>query len=103
MPHNLAARGREECDRINVGLATSGIAYKERLNQPVIPQEVEMQQPEELRICYRERVQYYRNIASYFPRKAILFTRKNEKLTGRVNAIFTSDVKITSTTAIFTF
>lgn len=27
-----------------------------------------MQQPEELRIYYRERLQYYRNMASHFPR-----------------------------------
>lgn len=45
MSQNLAARSRDERDRINVDLAASGVAYKERLNQPVIPQEVEMQQP----------------------------------------------------------
>lgn len=68
MSQNLAARSRDERDRINVDLAASGVAYKERLNQPVIPQEVEMQQPEELRIYYRERLQHYRNMASHFPR-----------------------------------
>lgn len=43
MSYNLAARTREERDRVNVDLAASGVAYKERLNQPVIPAEVERQ------------------------------------------------------------
>ncbi len=49
MSHNLAARSREERDRVNVDLAASGAAYKERMNLPVIPAEVERQQPEEMR------------------------------------------------------
>lgn len=44
MSHNLAARPREERDRINVDLAAAGVAYKERLNLPVNPAEVERQQ-----------------------------------------------------------
>jgi DNA polymerase-3 subunit theta len=68
MPHNLAARSREESDRINVDLAASGVAYKERVNQPVIPHEVEMQQPEALKDYFRERLQHYRNVALHYPR-----------------------------------
>ena len=34
---------------------------KERMNQPVNPHEVEMQQPESKREYFRERLQYYRN------------------------------------------
>jgi len=68
MSHNLAARSREERDRINVDLAASGVAYKERMNQPVIPHEVEMQQPESQREYFRERLQHYRNAALQFPR-----------------------------------
>jgi len=49
MSHNLAVRSREDRDRINVDLAASGVAYKERMNQPVIPHEVEMQQHEALK------------------------------------------------------
>ncbi|ASN67480.1 putative DNA polymerase, partial [uncultured Caudovirales phage] len=60
MSHNLAARSREERDRINVDLAASGVAYKERMNQPVIPHEVEMQQPAAMREYFRERLQHYR-------------------------------------------
>ncbi len=46
MSHNLAARSREERDKINVDLATSGVAYKERMNQPIIAMEVELLQSE---------------------------------------------------------
>ena len=68
MSHNLAARSREERDRINVDLAASGLAYKERMNMPVIAMEVEMQQPEVMREYFRERLQHYRNVALQFPR-----------------------------------
>jgi len=46
MSHNLAARPREERDRISVDLAAAGVAYKERLNLPGNPAEVERQQSE---------------------------------------------------------
>lgn len=68
MSHNLAARSREERDRINVDLAASGVAYKERMNMPVIAMEVEMQQPEAMRDYFRERLQHYRNVALQYPR-----------------------------------
>jgi len=68
MSHNLAARSREERDRINLDLAASGVAYKERMNMPVIAMEVEMQQPEALKEYFRERLQHYRNVALQYPR-----------------------------------
>lgn len=68
MTHNLAARSPEERAKVNVDLAASGEAYKERLNLPVIPAEAERQQPEELREYFRERLQYYRNLALQLPR-----------------------------------
>uniref|UniRef100_UPI001E2F26ED DNA polymerase III subunit theta n=1 Tax=Proteus mirabilis TaxID=584 RepID=UPI001E2F26ED len=34
---NLANLSQEEKDKINVDLATSGVAYKERLNMPIVP------------------------------------------------------------------
>lgn len=68
MSHNLAARSREERDRINVDLAASGVAYKERMNMPVIAMEVEMHQPEALKEYFRERLQHYRNVALQYPR-----------------------------------
>ncbi|MGK3134781.1 DNA polymerase III subunit theta [Pantoea trifolii] len=63
MNHNLAADSREERDRINVDLAASGVAYKERMNVPVVPHEAEMQQPADLRDYFKERLQHYRNVA----------------------------------------
>ncbi|WP_130834295.1 DNA polymerase III subunit theta [[Erwinia] mediterraneensis] len=68
MTHNIAARSKEERDKVNVDLAASGVAYKERMNQPVIPYEVEMQQPEALRPYFQERLQHYRSLSQQFPR-----------------------------------
>ncbi|ELO76013.1 DNA polymerase III subunit theta, partial [Salmonella enterica subsp. enterica serovar Enteritidis str. SARB17] len=47
--HNIAAKSKEEQDRVNVDLAASGVAYKERLNLPVIAEQVAREQPENLR------------------------------------------------------
>ncbi|QTO56315.1 hypothetical protein J8I88_20260 (plasmid) [Duffyella gerundensis] len=41
--HNLAARSREDRDKVNVDLAASRVEYKERLNLPEQVHEVEMQ------------------------------------------------------------
>lgn len=79
MSHNLAARSREERDRINVDLAASGVAYKERMNMPVIAMEVEMQQPEAMREYFREKLQHYRNVALQFPRGTDPIYQKEEK------------------------
>ncbi|WNK32589.1 DNA polymerase III subunit theta [Pantoea agglomerans] len=68
MSHNIAAKSKEERDKVNVDLAASGVAYKERMNLPVIPSVVERQQPEELQEYFRQRLQYYRNEALNFPR-----------------------------------
>ncbi|MDH1171402.1 DNA polymerase III subunit theta [Pantoea agglomerans] len=78
MSHNLAARSREERDRINVDLAASGVAYKERMNMPVIAMEVEMQQPEALKEYFRERLQHYRNVALNYPRGTDPIYQKEE-------------------------
>lgn len=78
MSHNLAARSREDRDRINVDLAASGVAYKERMNMPVIAMEVEMQQPEALKEYFRERLQHYRNVALNYPRGTDPIYQKEE-------------------------
>ncbi|HCZ8411072.1 TPA: DNA polymerase III subunit theta [Proteus mirabilis] len=51
---NLANLTQEEKDKINVDLAASGVAYKERLNMPVVASEVERQQPAHLRTYFNE-------------------------------------------------
>lgn len=79
MSHNLAARSKEERDKVNVDLAASGVAYKERMNMPVIAMEVELQQPESQREYFRERLQHYRSAALQFPRGTDLIYQKEEK------------------------
>lgn len=68
MSHNIAAKSKEERDKVNVDLAALGVAYKERMNLPVIPSEVERQQPDELQEYFRQRLQHFRNEALKFPR-----------------------------------
>jgi DNA polymerase III, theta subunit. len=41
---NIAAKSQEERDKVNVDLAASGVAYKERLNMPVIAEAVMREQ-----------------------------------------------------------
>ncbi|MEX6208728.1 DNA polymerase III subunit theta [Proteus mirabilis] len=65
---NLANLPQEEKDKINVDLAASGVAYRERLGKPVIDIEVENQQPEHLREYFRERLAHYREVSKRFPK-----------------------------------
>lgn len=46
---NIAAKSKDEQDKVNVDLAASGVAYKERLNMPVVAEVVVREQPEHLR------------------------------------------------------
>lgn len=46
---NIAAKSQEERDKVNVDLAASGVAYKERMNIPVIAEQVAREQPEQYR------------------------------------------------------
>ena len=64
MSYNLGNLPKEEMDKVNVDLAASGVAYKERYNMPVIPEVVE---PEHLRELFRERLQHYRSQSHKFP------------------------------------
>ncbi|HBT7473186.1 TPA: DNA polymerase III subunit theta, partial [Klebsiella pneumoniae] len=43
---NIAAKSKDEQDKVNVDLAASGVAYKERLNMPVVAEVVAREQPE---------------------------------------------------------
>nr|WP_318574108.1 DNA polymerase III subunit theta [Providencia stuartii] len=67
MMHNLAELSKEEKDKVNVDLAASGVAYRERLGKEVIDIEVEQQQPEYLREYFRERLVYYRELSKRLP------------------------------------
>lgn len=65
---NIAAKSPEEQDKVNVDLAASGVAYKERMNMPVIAEQVAREQPEHLREYFMERVRYYREQSIQLPR-----------------------------------
>ncbi|QDY42241.1 DNA polymerase III subunit theta [Candidatus Pantoea soli] len=79
MSHNIAVRSKEESDRMNLDLAASGIAYKERMNMPVIAYEVEMQKPEALQAYFQERLRFYREESTWFPRGTAPVYQKEEK------------------------
>lgn len=80
---NIAAKSQEERDKVNVDLAASGVAYKERLNMPVIAEQVAREQPEHLREHFMERVRYYREQSVQLPRASdpryIEMASQNEK------------------------
>ncbi|MCW6019458.1 DNA polymerase III subunit theta [Enterobacter hormaechei] len=65
---NIAAKPQEERDKVNVDLAASGVAYKERLNMPVIAEQVAREQPEHLREYFMERVRFYREQSVNLPK-----------------------------------
>ncbi|MFK9998207.1 DNA polymerase III subunit theta [Klebsiella aerogenes] len=65
---NIAAKSKDEQDKVNVDLAASGVAYKERLNMPVIAEQVAREQPEHLRDYFMERVRFYREQSLQLPR-----------------------------------
>ncbi|MGK2960125.1 MAG: DNA polymerase III subunit theta [Candidatus Malihini olakiniferum] len=68
MEYNLANLSAQEMDKVNVDLAASGIAYRERYNIPIIPEVVEREQPEHLLDYFRERVALYRQRSLQFSR-----------------------------------
>lgn len=68
--HNIAAKSKEEQDKVNVDLAASGVAYKERLNMPIIAEQVAREQPEQLREYFMERVRYYREQSLTLPKSS---------------------------------
>ena len=67
---NIAAKSKEEQDKANVDLAASGVAYKERMNMPVIAEQVAREQPEHLREYFMERVRYYREQSLTLPKSS---------------------------------
>ncbi|EPM1332613.1 TPA: DNA polymerase III subunit theta [Klebsiella pneumoniae] len=66
--YNIASKGLEEQNKVNVDLAASGVAYKERLNMPVVAEVVAREQPEHLRNYFMERVRHYREQSIQLPR-----------------------------------
>ncbi len=68
MSYNLGDLPQTEKDKINTDIAASGVAYKERLNMPVVAIHVEGEQPEALREYFRQRLTHYRQASASFPR-----------------------------------
>ncbi|MBW4195264.1 DNA polymerase III subunit theta [Enterobacter cloacae subsp. cloacae] len=66
--YNIAAKRQEERDKVNVDLAASGVAYKERLNMPVNAEVVMREQPEHLRDYFLERLKFYREASITLPK-----------------------------------
>jgi DNA polymerase-3 subunit theta len=64
---NIAAKSQEEQDKVNVDLAASGVAYKERLNMPIIAEQVMREQPEQYQEYFMERLRYYREQSTKLP------------------------------------
>ena len=65
---NIAAKSQDERDKVNVDLAASGVAYKERPNMPVIAEVVMREQPEHLREHFLERLRHYRELSLQLPK-----------------------------------
>ena len=77
--YNLSSKEKSERVRVSVDLAAAGVAYKERLNMPVIPHEVELQQPAVLREYFRERVVHYRQQSQRLPKGTDAVYQKEAK------------------------
>lgn len=77
---NIAAKSQEERDKVNVDLAASGVAYKERLNIPVIAEQVAREQPEHLRDYFLERLKFYREKSITLPKGSDPVYLKNEEV-----------------------
>jgi len=64
---NIAKSLKEDQDRVAVDLVASGVAYKERLNMPVIAEAIAREQPEHLREYFMERLRHYRQVSTTLP------------------------------------
>ncbi|EPR0422725.1 DNA polymerase III subunit theta [Enterobacter hormaechei] len=64
---NIAKFSKEDQDKVAVDLVASGVAYKERLNLPVVAEVVAREQPEHLREYFMERVRHYRMLSAQLP------------------------------------
>ncbi|HHZ9158601.1 TPA: DNA polymerase III subunit theta [Proteus mirabilis] len=90
---NLANLTQEEKDKINVDLTASGVAYKERLNMPVVASEVGRQQPAHLREYFNERLAFYRERSKTLPDSKLVQYLKIEQII-RLYLLITSYCKL---------
>lgn len=78
---NLAAKSKEEQDKVAIDLIASGVAYKERLAMTVVAELVIREQPEHLREYFRARLEHYRQVSAQLPDKnAPEYARKEDEV-----------------------
>lgn len=65
---NISRLSKEDQDKVAVDLAASGVAFKERLNKPVVPEIIAREQPEHLREYFMERLRHYRQLSLQLPK-----------------------------------
>lgn len=70
MSYNLGDKSPEEPEKVNVDLAASGMTYKECMNIPVIPAQVEADQLPRLQEYFKARLHHYRGVLRQFPGSA---------------------------------
>ncbi|EAM3125294.1 DNA polymerase III subunit theta [Salmonella enterica] len=65
---NIASFSKEEQDKVSVDKAAAAVAWQERMNRPVVPELVELEQPEYLRQYFLERPEVHRQNSQQLPR-----------------------------------
>ncbi|EIO2645063.1 DNA polymerase III subunit theta, partial [Salmonella enterica] len=82
---NLAAKSKEEQDKVAIDLVASGVAYKKRLAMPVVAELGAREQPEHLREYFWARLEHYRQLSKQLPDKnAPVYAKKRMKLKNSV-------------------
>lgn len=61
--HNIAEKPQKYCDQVSVDLTASGMAYKERMNMPVIAEVVMREHPEHMRDYILECLRHNRELS----------------------------------------
>lgn len=61
--YNLATLNKDDVLKMNVEMAASAIAFKEKYNQFVNIAEVNKTQPKELQNYFLEKIEYYRGLS----------------------------------------
>lgn len=78
---NLAAKSKEDQDKVTIDLVASGVAYKERLAMPVVAELVARDVPEHFRAYFWGRLHYYRQFSEQLPDKnAPEYARKEDEV-----------------------
>ena len=64
----IAPKSKANRKNVSVDMVVSDVAYKERLNMPIIAEQVAREQPEHLWDYFMDRVRYYREQNIQLPR-----------------------------------